>query len=131
MSLFRRSVKSSTLHKTIQPIHLGPGLVPVLVLVLETASVNKPLMYLYSEQETKRSSDTQWLRTVLTSGTLVDRVAALTVTIQNSPIHNMAALDSLVSMATKKGRREAMMAVGQWGKSVTFCHGKLFILEHN
>ena len=88
-------------------------LILVFVLVLETASVNKPLMYLYSEQETKRSSDTQWLKTVLTSGTLVDRVAALTVTVQNSPIHNMAALDSLVSMATKKGRREAMMAVGQ------------------
>ena len=50
----------------------------------------------------------------MTSGTLVDRVAALTVTIQNSPVHNMAALDSLVAMATKKGRREAMMAVGEW-----------------
>ncbi len=52
------------------------------------------------------------MKTVMTSGTLSDRVAALTVTVQNSPVHNLPALDSLVTMTTKKGRREAMLALG-------------------
>ena len=70
------------------------------------------LCALLLEQESRKRSDLQWLKTVMTSGTLSDRIAALTVTVQNSPVHNTVALDTLVSMATKKGRRESMLAVG-------------------
>ncbi|XP_065069004.1 CCAAT/enhancer-binding protein zeta-like [Rhopilema esculentum] len=65
-------------------------------------------------QETKgleKSSDAKWLRTVLSSGTLSDRVAAITMLLQDSPVHQMRCLESLISMAKKKGRREAIMAI--------------------
>lgn len=52
------------------------------------------------------------MKTVLTSGTLSDKMAALMLLIQESPIHNIASVDTLVAMAKKKGKREAMLATG-------------------
>ena len=69
---------------------------------------------LSSEQEKKKSSDATWLRTVLTSGTFSDKIAALTVLIQESPVHTLTSLDTLVGMVKKKGRRQVNMAVGAW-----------------
>ena len=40
------------------------------------------------------------------------KMAALTLLVQESPAHNMTALDTLVTMAKKKGKREAMLASG-------------------
>ena len=55
-----------------------------------------------------------WMRTVLKSGTLPDKMAALTILIQDSPIHGLGSIDTLVNMAKKKGRREALLAIGQY-----------------
>ncbi|KAI8788116.1 CCAAT/enhancer-binding protein zeta [Biomphalaria glabrata] len=67
---------------------------------------------LYSKQrENIKNSEARWLKTVLSSGTLSDKMAALTLLIQESPLHNMVSLDTLISMSSKKGKREAMMAV--------------------
>ncbi|KAK2168406.1 hypothetical protein LSH36_17g12003 [Paralvinella palmiformis] len=63
------------------------------------------------QQETSKMSDTAWLRTVLTSGTLKDKMAAWTLKIQEAPIHNVSSLEHLIAMVTKKGRREALMAL--------------------
>lgn len=52
------------------------------------------------------------MKTVLAGGTLKDKTAALTVLIQESPLHNLPNLDTLINMIKKKGRREAMMALG-------------------
>jgi len=62
-------------------------------------------------KEGDRSSDAKWLRTVLTSGTLSDRVAALTMLSQESPIHGMQVLQQLITMSKKKARREALVAI--------------------
>eukprot|EP00058_Branchiostoma_floridae_P027830 XP_002613321.1 hypothetical protein BRAFLDRAFT_68288 [Branchiostoma floridae] len=59
----------------------------------------------------RKSSDFGWLKTVATAGTLSDRVAGLTVLIQDAPLHNLASLETLVNMAKKKMRREATQAV--------------------
>ena len=53
-----------------------------------------------------------WMKQVLTSGTLPDKIAALTLLSQEAPIHNLASLDSLVAMVKKKGRREALLSLG-------------------
>lgn len=55
----------------------------------------------------------QWLKTVLSSGTLSDKVAALTLLVQESPVHTLASLDSLLAMAAKKGKRESILAIGE------------------
>ncbi|KAF9510895.1 hypothetical protein BS47DRAFT_37033 [Hydnum rufescens UP504] len=56
-------------------------------------------------------SDDQFLTNVLTSGTLSDRLSALTLMAQSSPLHNTRALESLKMMASKKGREESLKAL--------------------
>lgn len=64
-----------------------------------------------TQRENSKKSNAVWLKTVLSSGTSSDKVAALTVTVQESPVHNLSNLDSLISMAKKKGKRECIMAI--------------------
>ncbi|RUS87856.1 hypothetical protein EGW08_004389 [Elysia chlorotica] len=67
---------------------------------------------LYSKfRDNTKRSEARWMKTVLASGTLSDKMAALTLLVQESPLHNMLSLENLISMAGKKGKREAMMAV--------------------
>ena len=58
-----------------------------------------------------RSSDARWLSTVMTSGTLSDKVAGMTLMIQESPLYRLGILDKLLAMARKQGRRENGMAI--------------------
>ncbi|RUP47473.1 hypothetical protein BC936DRAFT_145698 [Jimgerdemannia flammicorona] len=57
------------------------------------------------------SSDRSFLSTILGSGTVNDKVSALTLLAQESPIHAIKTMDTLMAMAKKKGRKEAVMAV--------------------
>ncbi|KAJ2725395.1 RNA-binding ribosome biosynthesis protein mak21 [Coemansia sp. Benny D115] len=58
------------------------------------------------------SSDRSFMSGILSAGTLSDKVAALTLIIQESPVHNLKSLEQLMGMVQKKNRREALMAVG-------------------
>ncbi|XP_056021868.1 CCAAT/enhancer-binding protein zeta-like [Ostrea edulis] len=62
------------------------------------------------QRENAKKSETRWIKTVLTTGTLTDKVAALTLLVQESPIHNLQNLDSLLNMCRKKSKRESMVA---------------------
>ncbi|XP_072031232.1 CCAAT/enhancer-binding protein zeta-like [Amphiura filiformis] len=67
-------------------------------------------------QYTKLSSSNEttkeeWMRKVVASGVLSDKVAALTLQTQKSPVHNANTLDTLLNMVRKKGRREALLAL--------------------
>lgn len=58
-------------------------------------------------------SDLQFARTLLSSSkasTLSDRISAVTLLLQSSPIHNLKALETLMAMAGKPGREEASRA---------------------
>lgn len=48
---------------------------------------------------------------IITSGTLNDKVSALTLMFRESPLHGIKTLDTLMSMGRKKGRNESVMAV--------------------
>ncbi|KAJ2357759.1 RNA-binding ribosome biosynthesis protein mak21, partial [Coemansia sp. RSA 2618] len=63
-------------------------------------------------QKSLSTSDKSFVSSILTSGTLSDRVSALTLIVQESPVHNMKALGQLMQMVQKKNRREALLAVG-------------------
>ena len=65
-----------------------------------------------TERESSKKSDVGWIKTVLSSGTLGDKIAALTLLVQESPIQNLSSLESLINMSKKKGKRECMMAAG-------------------
>ncbi|KAJ2055840.1 RNA-binding ribosome biosynthesis protein mak21, partial [Coemansia sp. S146] len=58
------------------------------------------------------TSDRSFVSNILSSGTLSDRVSALTLIVQESPVHNLKSLSQLMAMVQKKNRREALMAVG-------------------
>lgn len=54
------------------------------------------------------------MQTILKSGTLSDRLSALTLMVQGSPVHNIKALESLKGMMERgkgKGREEGLKAV--------------------
>ncbi|KAJ3163027.1 hypothetical protein HDU86_002196 [Geranomyces michiganensis] len=67
----------------------------------------------YERSKSMSSADTNFISTVLKSGTVTDKVSALTLLVQESPLHTLAHLrDQLVNgMARKKARREAVMAI--------------------
>lgn len=48
----------------------------------------------------------------MSSGTLSDKVSALTLSIQESPLHNQKAFESLIGLAGKKSRSQALAALG-------------------
>ncbi|KND90402.1 Ribosome biogenesis protein MAK21 [Tolypocladium ophioglossoides CBS 100239] len=58
------------------------------------------------------SSSHKFLSTIMSSGTLTDKVSALTLAIQESPVHNTRAFDALMTLASKKSRAQAIGAVG-------------------
>ncbi|CAL1715427.1 unnamed protein product [Somion occarium] len=67
------------------------------------------------------ASDSHFLNTILMQGTLSDRLSALTLLVQASPVHNTKALETLRNMAERgrgKGGREeglkAMRCVVDW-----------------
>ena len=60
---------------------------------------------------TASSSDAAFLQRILTSGTLSDRLSALTLMAQSSPLHNTRALETLRGMSQKKGREESLKAL--------------------
>lgn len=61
------------------------------------------------------AADNHFLQTILTKGTLSDRLSALTLLVQASPVHNTKALETLKGMAErgrgKGGREEGLKAV--------------------
>ncbi|KID74704.1 Ribosome biogenesis protein NOC1 [Metarhizium brunneum] len=58
------------------------------------------------------SSSHKFLSTIMSSGTLTDKVSALTLAVQESPVHNIRAFDALMNLASKKSRGQAIGAIG-------------------
>lgn len=68
---------------------------------------------LYKSKKTlQKGANSAWMKTVVSSGVLADRMAAMTVLIQDAPVHGLEHVESLVSMVKKKGsRRMGLMAL--------------------
>ncbi|KAK2611300.1 hypothetical protein N8I77_004653 [Diaporthe amygdali] len=58
------------------------------------------------------SSTRKFMSTIMTSGTMSDKVSALTLAVQESPVHNVKALENLLNLAGKKSRDQAIAALG-------------------
>lgn len=57
------------------------------------------------------SSTHRFMSTIMSSGTMSDKVSALTLEIQESPVHNTRAFENLLGLAGKKNRGQAMAAL--------------------
>ncbi|XP_054616874.1 CCAAT/enhancer-binding protein zeta [Dunckerocampus dactyliophorus] len=65
-----------------------------------------------SKKKLQKGANSAWMKTVVSSGVLADRMAAMTVLIQDAPVHMLEHVESLVSMVKKKGsRRMGLMAL--------------------
>nr|XP_033791791.1 CCAAT/enhancer-binding protein zeta [Geotrypetes seraphini] len=69
--------------------------------------------YLYkSKKDLKKGANSAWMKTIVSSGTLVDRMAAMTLLIQDAAVHTLQFLDTLVNLVRKQGsRRQSLMAL--------------------
>jgi ribosome biogenesis protein MAK21 len=57
------------------------------------------------------SSSQKFMSTIMSSGTLSDKVSALTLSIQESPLHNRKAFETLITLAGKRSRGQAITAL--------------------
>ncbi|XP_070705152.1 CCAAT/enhancer-binding protein zeta [Pempheris klunzingeri] len=65
-----------------------------------------------SKKSLQKGANSNWMKTVVSSGVLADRMAAMTVLIQDAPVHTLEHVENLVSMVKKKGgRRLGLMAL--------------------
>ena len=67
---------------------------------------------IYTTYNKSASSAHQFYSTIMSSGTLSDKISALTLSVQESPVHNVKALESLVSLARKRSRQQAVEVLG-------------------
>ncbi|SMN21841.1 similar to Saccharomyces cerevisiae YDR060W MAK21 Constituent of 66S pre-ribosomal particles, required for large (60S) ribosomal subunit biogenesis [Maudiozyma saulgeensis] len=66
---------------------------------------------LFYDEFTKESSQRKFMSQMLSDGTLSDKISALTLLIQESPIHNMKSLDTLFSYCNKKSRNSQLQSI--------------------
>ncbi|XP_034383597.1 CCAAT/enhancer-binding protein zeta-like [Cyclopterus lumpus] len=65
-----------------------------------------------SKKILQKGANSNWMKTVVSSGVLADRMAAMTVLIQDAPVHTLEHVENLVGMVKKKGsRRMGLMAL--------------------
>ncbi|KAF5894166.1 CCAAT/enhancer-binding protein zeta, partial [Clarias magur] len=65
-----------------------------------------------NKKNLQKGANTVWMKSIVSTGTLADRMAAMTVLIQDAPVHCLEHIESLIGMMRKKGsRRQGLMAV--------------------
>ncbi|RDW66255.1 CBF-domain-containing protein [Coleophoma cylindrospora] len=67
---------------------------------------------LYASKHLSASSSHRFLSTIMSSGTLSDKVSALTLVVQESPVHTTKSFESLLTLAKKRSRGQAVTALG-------------------
>ncbi|KAM6892600.1 CCAAT/enhancer-binding protein zeta [Xenentodon cancila] len=65
-----------------------------------------------TKKNLQKGANTAWMKTVVSSGVLADRMAAMTVLLQDAPVHMLEHVENLINMVKKKGsRRMGLMAM--------------------
>ncbi|TVY14859.1 Ribosome biogenesis protein NOC1 [Lachnellula arida] len=67
---------------------------------------------LYASKHLSSTSSHRFLATIMSSGTLSDKVSALTLVVQESPVHTKQSFESLLTLAKKRSRGQAVNALG-------------------
>lgn len=65
----------------------------------------------HSAKRKNPNADDKWMNEVIKTGTLSDKVAALALKVQASPLHELETLDILIAMALKKEQRISQLAL--------------------
>ena len=67
--------------------------------------------YKKASQKGSKKSESAWIQTVLKSGTLNDKFSAYILLLQDSPVHNVSVLETLIDYVNLKSRRPCLMAI--------------------
>jgi len=67
--------------------------------------------YTHASMKGSKKSETQWMNTVLKSGTLNDKFSTYVLKIQESPVHNLSALETMIDYVSLKSRRPCFIAI--------------------
>ncbi|KAI9738533.1 MAG: hypothetical protein M1818_005430 [Claussenomyces sp. TS43310] len=67
---------------------------------------------LYTSKHLSSTSSHRFLGTIMSSGTLSDKISALTLVVQESPVHTTKSFESLLGLAKKRSRGQAVSALG-------------------
>ncbi|KAJ8061392.1 hypothetical protein OCU04_010448 [Sclerotinia nivalis] len=67
---------------------------------------------LYASKHLSATSSHRFLATIMSSGTLSDKISALTLVVQESPVHTTRSFESLLDLAKKRSRGQAVTALG-------------------
>lgn len=68
----------------------------------------------YYDEFSKKSSQKRFFTDILTGGTLNDKISALTLMIQEAPVHNLKSMDTLLSFCSKKSRTAALQSINSF-----------------
>jgi ribosome biogenesis protein MAK21 len=66
----------------------------------------------YASKNLSSTSSHRFLSTIMSSGTLSDKISALTLVIQESPVHTIKSFEALLALAKKRSRGQAVTALG-------------------
>ncbi len=77
----------------------------------EGASVMEGEVAKQKREQKMAKTDAEWFKTVLKKGTVSDRISALTLAFQASPLHGLEHFKGLLEMAKSKSRHEALLAL--------------------
>lgn len=67
--------------------------------------------YKYNKNNINSTSNNKFMKELINAGTISDRIAALTLKVQESPLHNLESLELLILMTTKKEIRVTQLAI--------------------
>lgn len=90
---------------TIPPRHVLDAIHEYAVQLLEAEATE------YASSHMAKDSSHKFMSTVMNSGTMEDKVSALTLLVQESPLHTQKAFGQLLGLSQKKSRNAAMMAL--------------------
>lgn len=65
----------------------------------------------YAASHMSKDASHRFMSSIMSAGTMEDKVSALTLLVQESPLHTMKAFDQLLGLSRKKSRNAAMMAL--------------------
>ena len=66
----------------------------------------------YGKFDRSATSAHRFYSTIMSTGTLSDKISALTLSVQESPVHSMKELESMVGLAGKRSRGQAVEVLG-------------------
>lgn len=63
-------------------------------------------------ENAKSNSDYRWMKTMMSKGTVSDKIAAYTVAIQDNPVCNLDTLRNLVGLVKVGKKKECIAVIG-------------------